>query len=55
MRLVGDNSINKGTVEVCYEGLWGLVSDNEWDNNDALVVCNQLLGHTDRVPSEGKI
>lgn len=34
------------TVEVCYNNLWGLISDPGWDDNDALVVCKSL-GYTE--------
>ena len=30
---------------MCYDGLWGLISDVGWSDNDASVVCNQL-GYT---------
>ena len=45
VRLVGGEYNNEGTVEVCFNNLWGLVSDVGWNNTDALVVCNQL-GYT---------
>ena len=31
-----------GTVEVCINEIWGLISDNGWDNTDSSVVCRQL-------------
>ena len=46
VRLVGGDYTNEGTVEVCYDNLWGLVGDTGWTNGDAKVVCNQL-GHAD--------
>lgn len=42
VRLLGGGFENEGTIQVCYGNLWGLVSDNTWDENDARVVCRQL-------------
>ena len=43
VRLVGSEDEREGTVEVCFNSLWGLVSaDAYWDDLDAQVVCREL-------------
>ena len=45
VRVLGGGFDNEGTVEVCYNNIWGVISDQGWTSADARVVCNQL-GYT---------
>ena len=42
IRLVDGSTPNAGRVEICLDGLWGSVCNDEWDYRDAAVVCRQL-------------
>ena len=42
IRLQGSSVPNAGRVEVFYAGIWGAISKNNWDIDDARVACRQL-------------
>ncbi|KAJ7374478.1 Neurotrypsin [Desmophyllum pertusum] len=55
VRLRGSNEIHEGRVEVKLGGIWGTVSEKDWDIRDGHVVCRQLgYRHAVRVYSHSR-
>lgn len=42
IRLSGGRSKYEGNVEIFHSGLWGFICDDEWELEDAQIVCKQL-------------
>ena len=42
VRVVGGDGVSYGTVQVCIDEIWGLITDSGWDDDDATVICKQL-------------
>jgi len=45
VRLTGSGLPLEGRLEVYYNGTWGTVCDDDFDNNDATVACKSLFGY----------
>ena len=42
VRLTGGRVSHEGRVEICIGEQWGSVCDDNWDSDEASVVCRQL-------------
>ena len=42
MRLVDGVNGRSGRVELCLANTWGTICNDDWDNEDAAIICNQL-------------
>ncbi len=42
VRLVNGNREEEGRVELCCDGVWRTICDQDWSQEEAVVVCSQL-------------
>ena len=45
IRLVGGSNDAEGTIEICFDSLWGVISATTWTDANTQVTCKQL-GYT---------
>ena len=53
MRLRDGTTSNEGRVEICLDGVWGVIADLTWGTDEAKVTCRKL-GFTDACKYECK-
>lgn len=44
VRLTGGSSQDRGRVEILFMEKWGYISDSEWTDDDASVIC-EMIGY----------
>ena len=42
LRLVNGQNNMEGRIEICFNGIWGTIADDNWHNADAKVACRHL-------------
>ena len=42
VRLINGGRASEGYVQICVNGVWGHVCNNDWSSENARVVCRQL-------------
>ena len=40
--MAGGSNAMEGYVEVCHDGSWGVICDDDWEFDDAKVICRQI-------------
>ena len=52
VRLAGSSDPQSGRVEMFVNGAWGTVCDDQWDINEANIICRNLgYGHATAAPT----